>query len=279
MELDRLSIEPSRFCSKACSFCYNGSSRAGGQGFSAAEVVELATDCARHGVRYLSIGGGEPLEWPGLFDALAGLRGVVGRSFTSNGLPFVARPELYERCAEASPDNIHLSIHSPELTPEVDRVISQVLRLWSLGLKAGVNLLVRRAQQPAARHAVQRMVDAGFTAEQVMLLPVRGVGADTPSPRELAEVAAPFPRFQSMSCLAKCGKSERFASIGADRSVAWCSYTIARRPLRALTYDAIVAALDGLELLPCSHAMVGDAPARPPFLKSRGDVAGPSSSR
>jgi hypothetical protein len=63
-------------------------------------------------------------------------------------------------------------------------------------------------------------------------------------------VAGDLP-FQSMTCLAACGKSPRFCSIGWDRSVAWCSYTVTRRPLTALTHAALTAALDGLGLAFC----------------------------
>jgi hypothetical protein len=81
-------------------------------------------------------------------------------------------------------------------------------------------------------------------------------GGDTPSAAQVARVAGAVPgdpgsRFQSMSCLAGCGRSPRFASIAADRTVAWCSYTRTRRPLRALTFGAVLEALDGLGLEPC----------------------------
>src|SRR5262249_22581720 len=68
---------------------------------------------------------------------------------------------------------------------------------------------------------------------------------DTPTPAEVGKVAGNQP-FQSMSCLTRCGPSERFCSIAWDKTVAWCSYTVTRRPLAALTYEALVAALEGL---------------------------------
>jgi organic radical activating enzyme len=254
MTLDRISIEPSRFCSKACAFCYNGSSRDGRTGFSASDVIHLATDCAAHGVRYVSLGGGEPLEWPGLFETLEALRGVLGRSFTTNGLPLEKNPSLYERIAAARPDKVHVSIHQPA---ETTRVAQQVTRLAELGIPSGVNLLVRRSALDAARDAVEKLVDAGLDANRIVLLPMRG-STDVPSAQEVASVARALGPFQSMTCLRGCAKSERFASIGADRTVAWCSYTVSRRPLRALTHAALVEALDGLELRPCEQRMVRD---------------------
>jgi hypothetical protein len=49
----------------------------------------------------------------------------------------------------------------------------------------------------------------------------------------------------------KCGLSPRFASIGWDKSVAWCSYTATRRRLPALTFAGLIAAMDGLGLEFC----------------------------
>lgn len=74
-------------------------------------------------------------------------------------------------------------------------------------------------------------------------------GEETPTPNEVASVAG--GRFQSMTCLRSCGRSPRFASIDAERRAAWCSYTRSRRALAALTYGALVEALDGLDLAPC----------------------------
>jgi hypothetical protein len=57
--------------------------------------------------------------------------------------------------------------------------------------------------------------------------------------------------FQSMSCLTACGRSPRFCSVGWDKTVAWCSYTATRAPLRDLTYEGLRAALAGLGLAFC----------------------------
>jgi hypothetical protein len=79
-------------------------------------------------------------------------------------------------------------------------------------------------------------------------LPMRG--QDTPTPEEMGRVAG-GKHFQSMSCLLKCAASPRFCSIGWDKTVAWCSYTRTRAPLRELTWKGLQGALDGLGLEFC----------------------------
>ncbi|MFN7131527.1 MAG: TAT-variant-translocated molybdopterin oxidoreductase [Myxococcales bacterium] len=49
----------------------------------------------------------------------------------------------------------------------------------------------------------------------------------------------------------------RFASLGWDRTVAWCSYTTTRRPLTTLTAAGLTDALTGLGLRYCGEAMRG----------------------
>ena len=264
LSFDRISLEPSRFCSKGCAFCYNGSNLSGREGFSAADVIALATNCAQHGVRFLSIGGGEPLEWLGLFEALEGLRGVLGRSFTTNGLMFVKEPKLFDACERVMPDKVHVSIHFPDNSREVERVCQQVRELSERGVPSGVNLLIASSQLAAARAAVETVVASGISTDRIVFLPSRGVAGQTPDPADVAWVATGTrgfkgPRFQSMTCLMGCGRSDRFVSIGADRTVAYCSYTVSRRKLRALTYSAVleaIAAPSPLGLIPCDQALV-----------------------
>jgi hypothetical protein len=111
-----------------------------------------------------------------------------------------------------------------------------------------VNLLVRRSGLAAARGASLALERAGIGNDRVVYLPMRG--HDTPAPAEVAGVAGGRP-FQSMTCLGGCAKSPRFCSIAWDMTVAWCSYTTARRPLEHLSYRGLVAALDGLGLTFC----------------------------
>lgn len=250
--VERISIELTNACGKGCSFCYNTSSAAGETRFSASEVVRFVEDCAAHGVKAVSLGGGEPLQFDGVFHVLEALQGRLFRSLTTNGLPLLD-PGTLDRLVAARPDKVHVSVHFPERRAEVERVVRQVTELARRGVRSGVNLLVARPGLEAARAASLALAEAGIGPERVVYLPMRG--KDTPTPREVAVVAG-SRRFQSMSCLAACGRSPRFCSISWDRRAAWCSYTTSRRPLGELTHAALIDALDGLGLIPCggTHA-------------------------
>jgi sulfatase maturation enzyme AslB (radical SAM superfamily) len=240
---ERLSIEVTRQCAKACWFCYSGSAPSGETRWTAGELFSFVSDCAAHGSKAVSFGGGEPLEFPSLFEVLVRLRGVLFRSVTSNGL--LLEGEVLERLVEARPEKVHLSIHFPS---DAARVIEQVQELQARGVRSGVNLLVARSQLAQARQVAERVRDAGIGNERIVYLPMRK--QDTPSPEELAQVAGGV-RFQSMTCLSRCEQSPRFASIAWDKTAAWCSYTAARRPLTALTNRGLLQALDGLGLTFC----------------------------
>lgn len=245
-QLDRISIELTNRCAKACWFCYNHSLPQGETRWTADELIAFVGDCAAHGIKAVSFGGGEPLQYADVFAVLERLRGVLFRSLTSNGL--LLHGELLERLIAAAPDKVHLSIHFPEQEGEVRRVVRQVRELAERGIRSGINLLVMRSQLPAARRAAEMVRQAGIGNERIVYLPMRG--QDTPTPAEIAAVAGGQP-FQSMTCLPACGRSPRFCSIGWDRTVAWCSYTRTRRTLPALTYDGLNAALEGLGLEFC----------------------------
>ena len=208
--------------------------------------MSFVRDCVANGVKAVSFGGGEPLQYAGLFDVLHQLDGVVFRSVTTNGL--LLHGDLLDRLVESKPNKVHISIHFPERASEVSRVIGQVHDLAGRGIKSGVNFLVTRSNLAAARDAARRVRNAGIGNDRIVYLPMRG--RDTPTPDELADVAGRTP-FQSMTCLTKCGPSPRFASIGWDKSVAWCSYTVSRQPLPELTYAGLLAAMDGLGLEFC----------------------------
>jgi sulfatase maturation enzyme AslB (radical SAM superfamily) len=243
--LERLSIELTNRCGKACWFCYNTSRPEGATTWSVAEVVDFVRDCSQHGVKAVSFGGGEPLEYDGLFDVLAELRGVVFRSMTTNGL--LLSTDIVTRLVEVGIDKVHVSLHFPGNARELARVIATVHTIADAGIKSGVNLLVARSALADARAAAGALHDAGITNERIVYLPMRG--QDTPTPREVADVAA--GPFQSMTCLSTCGRSPRFVAIRWDKTVAWCSYTTARRPLDGLTFAALERALENLELTFC----------------------------
>lgn len=245
MAIELLSIELTNRCQKACWFCYNASAPEGETRWDIDEVVAFVTDCAAHGVKAVSFGGGEPLQYAGVFDVLRRLDGVVFRSMTTNGLLLDA---TMGQLVAARPDKVHLSIHFPERPSEVERVVRQVTALADRGVRSGVNLLVSRSALDAAARAANVIRAAGIGNDRIVYLPMRG--RDTPTPREVARVAGDAP-FQSMTCLGGCARSPRFVSVGWDRRVAWCSYTVSRAPMREVSYAELVAAMDGLGLEFC----------------------------
>ena len=246
MTIERLSIELTQRCGKACWFCYSRSTPQGSTRFELSEVLRFITDCAANGVRAVSFGGGEPLEYTGVFALLRELQGVVFRSLTTNGL--LLQGALLEGLVDSRPDKVHVSIHFPANRQEVQRVARQVQELEAAGIRSGVNLLVSRNQLAHAEKAARFLRDAGIGNDRIVYLPMRI--RDTPSAGDLARVAG-SERFQSMSCLLGCAKSPRFCAIGWDRSVAHCSYTARRSTLREPTYTALQRALDGLALSYC----------------------------
>ena len=246
--LERLSIEVTRSCGKGCWFCYNGSNPSGSTRWTVDDLVGLVSDCAAHGVRAVSLGGGEPLEFEGIFEVLERTAGTMFRSLTTNGLLLDA---AFRALTRAAPDKVHVSIHFPGRAAEVERAARWVSRLRSASIRAGVNLLVRRSRLDEARACAATLRAAGIGNDSIVYLPMRG--QETPTPDELAVVAGRMP-FQSMSCMLQCAASPRFAAIGWDRRVAWCSYTASRRPLSSLDYDGLCAALKGLQLQTCGGA-------------------------
>ncbi|MBP9113179.1 MAG: radical SAM protein [Polyangiaceae bacterium] len=248
MSIERVSLELTRQCRKGCHFCYNGSNAAGATSWSVEEVVSFASDCARNGVKALSLGGGEPLEYEGIFEVLRALNGVVFRSMTTNGLLLDTH---FETLANAKPEKVHVSVHYPSNMAEVERVIRQVTALEDAGIRSGINFLVRQSDVDAAKVAAAKVRAAGIENERVTYLPMRG--EDTPTSKEIAAVAG--GPFQSMSCLLACRKSERFCSVAADKSVAWCSYTRTRRLMNDATWRGLEEALRDLGLEFCG----GDA--------------------
>src|SRR5215467_3395614 len=105
VEVERVSIELTQRCKKACWFCYSESHPSGGTEFRPKEVTAFVRDLAAHGVRAVSFGGGEPLEYEGVFDVLHELRGTLFRSLTTNGLP-LRGDRAVAALARAAPDKV-----------------------------------------------------------------------------------------------------------------------------------------------------------------------------
>lgn len=83
---ERVSLELSRLCAKACDFCYNGSDPGSAEAWLPGEVIGFADSLIEHGLKALSLGGGEPLQYDGLEAIFAALRGRAFLSMTTNGL-------------------------------------------------------------------------------------------------------------------------------------------------------------------------------------------------
>lgn len=247
-----VSIELTRRCSRACRFCYNASGPKSDESWLPQDVVTLARALVPYGLRALTLGGGEPLEYAGLdelFRGLAPLRQpssgpALFVSVTTNGLLL---DRQMARISDFSPDKTYVSIHEPSCAKEVSRVIRQVLALRRIGLVSGVNLLVRRSELDESAAVRTELWRSGITNDAITYLPMRG--QDTPTPEELGRVAG--GPFQTMTCVRDCAPSPRFASVGADRTIAYCSYTQTRRTLESLDAAGVVRALDGLGLAFC----------------------------
>src|SRR5262249_356870 len=151
-----------------CWFCYNHSDPAGGTSWTVEELAAFVGDCADHGVKAVSFGGGEPLQYEGLFDVLDVLRGRLFRSLTSNGMLLAGN--LLDRLVASAPDKVHLSIHFPERDAEVQRVIGQVQGLADRGICSGINLLVARSNLSVATTAARAIREAGIGNERIVYL-------------------------------------------------------------------------------------------------------------
>jgi MoaA/NifB/PqqE/SkfB family radical SAM enzyme len=246
--LERLSVELTNRCAKGCSFCYNASHPEGPVEWALEELVAFVEDVARHGVRAVSFGGGEPLEYAPLFPLLARLRGTLFRSLTTNGL-LLDEPTL-DALAAVAPEKVHVSIHFPEKSREIERALGVIAGLEARGIRAGVNLLVARSKLDAAAACARALENAGIASERIVYLPMRVT--DVPSAEEVARVAD-RRAFQSTTCLAACARSPRFVAVSWDKTVAHCSYTSARERLPSLDFAGLRTAAERAGLVYCGE--------------------------
>ena len=148
--IELLSIDLSNYCSKECPFCYNHSRKEGNTIWKPEEVISFASDCISHGIKAVSLGGGEPFEYDGVFDIIDALYDKCYLSVTTNGLPLM-KEQIWETLLQHKPDKIHITIHHPDKVDEVDRVMNQIIKLKTTGIKPGVNLLVGADKVESAR--------------------------------------------------------------------------------------------------------------------------------
>ncbi len=237
-----LSIDLSNYCTKQCSFCYNHSNREGNVLWTPDEVIAFATDCVRNGVKAVSLGGGEPFEYDGVFQIIDELYKVCYLSITSNGLP-LEKSEIWSQLMSHKPDKIHLTIHNPDNREEVARVQGQLQKIKETGIKPGLNLLVGADKVEFAKSVFERMTTF-LNPDQIILIPQRF--SNTPTPKQLASVAG-GKAFQSPSCLLKCERPADFVSVSFDKKVNSCSYANGKQALKTLDYKGLIEALNAVD--------------------------------
>lgn len=244
--IELLSIDLSNYCTKQCSFCYNHSSRQGNVMWKPREVVAFCTDCISHGVKAVSLGGGEPFEYEGVFHIIDDLYDKCYLSVTTNGLPLLDQ-NVWNGLLHHKPDKIHITIHHPDNNSEVGRVSEQVQKLKETDIKPGINLLVGADKTEPAKRVYENLRTI-LDAEQIIIIPQRL--ANTPTARQLADVAGGRP-FQSPSCLLECKRPANFASVAWNKTVNSCSYAPHKEQLETLDYHGLQDALNRVRWASC----------------------------
>ena len=244
--IELLSIDLSNYCSKQCSFCYNHSRREGNTVWKPSEVIDFASDCIKHGVKAVSLGGGEPFEYDGVFEVIDALYTQCYLSITSNGLP-LEDSKIWELLCQHKPDKIHLTIHQPDNNEEVSRVEKRLAEIDSIGIKPGLNLLVGADKVKYAMKVYNRLRKL-LKNDQIILVPQRF--SNTPTPKQLASVADGKP-FQSPSCLLKCQRPTNFCSVSWDKKVNSCSFASGKESLGTLDFKGLEQALGRVKWKSC----------------------------
>ena len=245
--IELLSIDLSNYCSKQCPFCYNHSTREGNTIWKPQEVIAFAADCVKTGgVKAVSLGGGEPFEYEGVFEVIDALFPLCYLSVTSNGLP-LENPDIWDKLTKHKPDKIHLTIHQPDHQDEVDRVERQLRQIAGIGITPGVNLLVGADKVEDVRRVYERLSKT-LDPKQIILVPQRF--SNTPTPKQLLYVTGGKP-FQSPSCLLGCKPPENFCSVSWDKKVAPCSFATCKEPLPTINYAGLQAAIRNVRWRSC----------------------------
>ena len=245
-QIELLSIDLSNYCSKQCLFCYNHSRKEGNTMWKPSEVIDFASDCIKHGVKAVSLGGGEPFEYESLFEVIDALYPKCYLSVTSNGVP-LEDEQTWEMLTGHKPDKIHITIHNPDNEAEVDKVERQVQRIASIGIKPGLNLLVG-ADKVAKAKSVYERISKMLKNDQIILVPQRF--SNTPTSKQLASVSGGKP-FQSPSCLLKCQRPMNFCSVSWDKKVNSCSFAPNKELLKSLDYRGLIEALELVKWKSC----------------------------
>ena len=101
--IEMLSIDLSNYCSKGCPFCYNNSNSIGETAWKLEEVIEFLKDCIANGIKAVSLGGGEPFEYDGIFQIIEAIYPLCYLSVTSNGLP-LENELIWHKLIKTKPD-------------------------------------------------------------------------------------------------------------------------------------------------------------------------------
>ncbi len=244
--IELLSIDLSNYCTKECPFCYNHSTRDGNIMWAPDEVISFARDCVMHGVKAVSLGGGEPLEYEGIFDIIDVLMPLCYLSVTTNGLPLL-NSHIRRGLEIHKPDKVHITLHNPEDAKEFQRIYDQLDEIKDMGIKPGANLLVANDKIFFAKAAYKRL-RIKLMPDQIILIPQRF--SKTPTPNELALVTD-GEKFQSPSCLLDCKPPVNFVSVSWDKKVNHCSYAGGKMPLEELSYEGLIKALSKVHFISC----------------------------
>lgn len=247
-QIELLSIDLSNYCSKQCSFCYNHSRKEGNTMWKPSEVITFASDCIKHGVKAVSLGGGEPFEYEGVFEVIDALYPKCYLSVTSNGLPLEEK-KLWKQLESHKPNKIHLTIHQPDSEAEVARVEKRLQEIERIGIKPGLNLLVGADKIEYSKEVYARLSRI-LKSDQIILVPQRF--SNTPTPKQLASVTDGKP-FQSPSCLLKCQRPANFCSVSWDKKVNSCSFARGKEPLQILDYEGLQRALEKVKWMSCKQ--------------------------
>jgi len=245
--LQRISIDLSNRCSKACDFCYNRSFAEGKIEWQPQEVIDLVKDCVKNGLQSVSLGGGEPFEYDGIFEIISALTPIVFVSVTSNGLP-LKNSDVWDKLAKNKPDKIHLTIHNPANEEEICHTLYLINLLRQENIKSGINLLVSSDKIQKTKHLTQYLVKSRISRKEIIFVPRKFTLQ--PTPKQVLEVANNEP-FQSPSCLVSCKPSERFCSLSCDKKVNFCSYSPSKVVLKEISYNGIVNALHSIKFKSC----------------------------
>lgn len=251
--IELLSIDVSNYCSKQCDFCYNHSSKEGNCLWLQEELVSFAVDCVKNGIKAISLGGGEPFEYDGIFEIIDKLQPIVYLSITTNGLP-LENKKVWENLLQHKPNKIHITIHHPENDTEVERVFKRIESISNIDIKAGLNLLVANDKIEECKNVYCKMRNI-LTPDQIILVPQRF--SKTPLPKELAYIVGNEP-FQSPSCLLQCKRPDNFVSVSWNKMVNSCSYAEGKEKLLSLDYKGLVEALQKVVFSSCKKIDINE---------------------